>query len=331
MKVLVTGCNGHLGAAACADLDEHGFDVRGVDVQPPNNDKLADFHLLDLTAGQKASDTLASLLVGVDSVLHLAAIPVPRLGTPAAIFDLNCAATFRLFQACADHGIDQIVVASSINAIGYHFGRLGFEIDYLPVDEEHPKTTSDPYSFSKQVTEDIATYFARTANINSLCLRFGAGLQSLSMLREGLVPKLLRAREQMDRLAQMSATAAADQIRRLRHHHDDDRQHPDKESQLTADERSLMGLRHNVFSFIELAEACRAIRLALMHKIVGSQPMFVVDSRNTLNMPAQVLAQLMYPEVVVRAEFSENQSLVDWQRARSIGFESQVAAAELID
>ena len=59
--------------------------------------------------------------------------------------------------------------------------------------------------------------------------------------------------------------------------------------------------------------------------------MFVVDSRNTLNMPAQVLAQLMYPEVVVRAEFSENQSLVDWQRARSIGFESQVAAAELID
>lgn len=69
-----------------------------------------------------------------------------------------------------------------------------------------------------------------------------------------------------------------------------------------------MGLRHNFFSFFELAEACRAIRLALTHAAEGSQPMFIVNSRNALNMPAQVLARFMYPDVVVREELSENPS-----------------------
>ena len=34
-----------------------------------------------------------------------------------------------------------------------------------------------------------------------------------------------------------------------------------------------MGLRHNFFSFFELAEAYRAIRLALTHAAEGSQRM----------------------------------------------------------
>ena len=92
-----------------------------------------------------------------------------------------------------------------------------------------------------------------------------------------------------------------------------------------------MGLRHNFFSFFELAEACRAIRLALTHAAEGSQPMFIVNSRNALNMPAQVLARFMYPDVVVREELSGNQSLVDWKSATSIAFESQVGGAALID
>ncbi len=347
MRVLVTGCAGHLGAAACRDLHAHGIEVRGIDLHAPDSapesapepapnsapasaaDGIADFHLLDLTAGQDTSDRLADLLAGVDAVLHLAAIPVPRMGTPADIFDLNCGGTFRLFQACADHEIDRIVVASSINAIGYHFGRFAFEIDYLPVDERHPKTTSDPYSFSKQITEEIGPYFARTSGIHSLSLRFGAGLQDAETLRSNLVPKLIQAREQVEQLAQMPQAAARDELARWQRHHDEDRRRDDGESELTPAEKSLMNLRHNFFSFVELGEACRAIRLALMHNIQGSQSMFIVDRQNALSMPADRLSRVMYPDVDVRGSLQGNQSLVDWHAATSIGFESEISAAQL--
>ena len=57
--------------------------------------------------------------------------------------------------------MQHVVVASSINAIGYLFGTSSFENGYLPIDEDHPKTTTDAYSFRKQVTEDIGACFAR--------------------------------------------------------------------------------------------------------------------------------------------------------------------------
>ncbi len=74
----------------------------------------------------------------------------------------------------------RVGVASSINAIGYFFGTVPFELDYLPVDADHPRSTSDACSFSKQITEDIGAYFARREGIHNTCLRFGAGLSSLA-------------------------------------------------------------------------------------------------------------------------------------------------------
>lgn len=280
------------------------------------------------------SEALAGLLgdrtAPIEAVLHMAAIPVPRLGTPADIFDLNSAATFRLFQACADAGIPHLVVASSINAIGYYFSRLPFELDYLPVDEAHPKTTSDPYSFSKQITEEIAAYFARAAGITSRCLRFGAGLESIDQMQDGFGQRLRDARAQVEALSQAPAAAARAEVARMRHVYDEARR-LGRSSDLPAAERSLMGLRHNLFSFIELGEACRAIRLALTTPAEGATSMFIVDQHNGLGLEAQHLANVMYPDVGVRGSLGGDQSLIRWEAAATMGFESQVSAQVLLD
>ncbi len=76
MRILVTGCAGRLGKAAYADLLAHGMTVRGLDLRPAEQDGGMEFHTCDLTANT-ASASLATLLEGVDAVLHMAAIPVP--------------------------------------------------------------------------------------------------------------------------------------------------------------------------------------------------------------------------------------------------------------
>ena len=42
------------------------------------------------------------------------------------------------------------MVASSINAVGYFFGTVPFELDYLPADEDHVKHSSDAYDAERR-------------------------------------------------------------------------------------------------------------------------------------------------------------------------------------
>lgn len=93
VQILVIGCTGPAGTAACANLVAAGLGGGGIGVREPQADVGYDFRICDLTQ----EGALDSHLQDIDAVLHIAAIPNPRPGTPSAIFDLNCAGTFRLF------------------------------------------------------------------------------------------------------------------------------------------------------------------------------------------------------------------------------------------
>jgi nucleoside-diphosphate-sugar epimerase len=144
LKVLITGCAGKVGEAVTQHLLTNGFDVHGIDIADSFEGGI-DYRKCDLLD----ADDLKQHVEGVEAVLHLAAIPAPGRAPNAPIFQLNTAGTFNVFDACAQLDVSRVVAASSINAIGYFFGAVPFEIDYLPVDEDHPKLTSDAYSFSK--------------------------------------------------------------------------------------------------------------------------------------------------------------------------------------
>lgn len=332
LRILVTGCAGRVGSAAGADLIGAGHHVIGIDIREPDDDPPFDFRLCDLTQ----EGAIEPHLQGIDAVLHLAAIPAPRLGTPPAIFDLNCSGTFRLFQACADTDVHHVVVASSINAIGYFFGTVPFELDYLPADEDHPKSTSDAYSFSKQITEDIGAYFARREQISNACLRFGAGLAPLAELRLRMGEGLRSARALVEQLVAQTEDEARSEIHRMRSTYDEARRGRTFEgghrSTLPHAEQRLMSMRQNYFSFVELGEACRAMRLALTTAFEGHHTLFVVDRRNSLALPAQLLARLLYADVAPRCELLGNQALVDWRRATDLlSFDSQISATQVME
>ena len=89
-------------------------------------------------------------------------------------FDINVAGTYNLFEAAERAGIKRIAQASSINALGGYWGCDDRQFEYFPLDEAHPLHTTDAYSLSKQLVEEIAAYYWRRSGISSVSFRLPA-------------------------------------------------------------------------------------------------------------------------------------------------------------
>lgn len=319
--------------AVTAHLKDRGFDIRGIDIVDSFNGTI-DYRVCDLLDAESISPHLE----GVSAVLHLAAIAAPGRVPNARVFQVNTAGTFNVFDACAQHSISRVVVASSINAIGYFFGCVPFELDYLPIDVEHPKFTTDAYSFSKQVTEDIGAYFWRRDGVSNTCLRFGAGLRPIEELRASQGDSLRAVKVLVENLISIAPGESVREMQRIRDAYDSVRRARGYEKRdgrkwdLDPVEHRLMSLRHNYFSFVALEDACCAMELALTAEYEGSHPLLILDRNNTLMMDAAKLTELVYPDVRVHSPLKGSQSLVDWKKAVDlIDFETSISAASLFE
>ena len=182
-RIVVTGGSGKAGRAVVHDLVENGHDVVNVDVVPASPTE-APFLRADLTDYGEAIEALR----GADAVVHLAAIPAPRIRTVEQTFEINILSTYNVFSAAALLGLERVVWASSETVLGLPFGRLYArnlldpaaepghhpEPDYVPIDEAHPLRPHSSYSLSKVASEEMARQFARWTGIPFIGLRFSA-------------------------------------------------------------------------------------------------------------------------------------------------------------
>jgi len=182
-RIVVTGGSGKAGRAVVRDLVEHGHDVVNVDVAPAES-AVAPFLRADLT---DLGETIESLR-GSEVVIHLAAIPAPRIRTVEQTFEINMLSTYNVFSASTLLGLDRVVWASSETVVGLPFGRRHarnlldpaavpghhVEPDYAPVDERHQLRPHSSYSLSKVLSEEMANQFARWSRIPFIGLRFSA-------------------------------------------------------------------------------------------------------------------------------------------------------------
>lgn len=163
-RVVVTGGSGKAGRAVVADLTEHGFDVSSVDVaasrHPDDPTLVAD--LTDL--GQ----TIEALR-GADAVVHLAAVPAPRVVPEGETFRINMLSTYNVFSAAAHLELQRVVWASSETLIGIPFERAA--PSYAPIDEAHPRLPEFHYALSKLAGEVIAEQFSRWTGVPYVALR----------------------------------------------------------------------------------------------------------------------------------------------------------------
>lgn len=326
MRVLVTGATGSVGREVALLLVAHGHEVRVVGRRREAGLPGVDYRPCDVTDYATLKDAMRE----TEAIIHLAALPTPLHGPDEELFRINCAGSFNVYQAAAELGIRRVVSASSINAFGYHFGIKSFPIRYLPIDEAHPTCTTDSYSFSKQVLEEIAAYFWRREGISGCCLRlpwvvnptpdFLARLRgdiaaSLPTIREWM---LLPPEEGVRRAAGVLASKAKARAGRME-------EYPAGFSNVgTLEHAGIMGSYSNFFTQIDARDSAQAFEKALLAAYEGSHPLFVNDSLNRYLVDSCELARLFFPEAEVRPALSGAATLVSIDRARSfIGFEPE--------
>ena len=335
MRVLVTGGTGNVGPAAVRRLAEGGHEVTVAALDTGAEMEGVSYRHCDVTD----FDAVRSLAEGHGALVHLAAINNP-VGRPGHhVFGVNACSTFNVFEAAAEAGIERVVAASSINALGFFYGDRSPALPYLPVDEDVPGCATDAYSFSKQITERIADYFFDRDGISSALLRLPAVLRhdrvlaardrADAMPAAPLIEELLAMpdHERGERLDELHAKY--DRFRRA-HRLDkrSDMRFSDEELRtfdLSPGEYRLMHQAVNFFSYVDELDCAQAIERALTASFTGSHPLYISAARNRAGYPPAELAKLYRPAIPeIRSQTPGDDCLVSIDRARSlIGFDPQ--------
>ena len=149
LKVLVTGGAGFIGANLIKSLLSKGYDVLSMD----------DYSTGSVNNHQFGCKYLNHSIVNiteypdVDVVFHLAALAriIPSFDNPAKYFSVNAQGTLNLAKWCADNNIPIIYAGSS----SHHSGRF-----------------QNPYTFTKDIGEDVLTLFQKHYGLKCSIGRF---------------------------------------------------------------------------------------------------------------------------------------------------------------
>lgn len=278
-RIVVTGGSGKAGRAVVRDLAEHGHDVVNVDVVPGES-PVAPFLRADLT---DLGETIESLR-GAEVVIHLAAIPAPRIRTVEQTFEINMLSTYNVFSASTLLGLDRVVWASSETVVGLPFGRTHArnlldpaavpghhaQPDYAPIDEEHPLRPHSSYSLSKVLSEEMARQFARWSRIPFIGLRFSA-------IREPVEYESL----------------------------------PDSSRDPHAGEWNLWG-------YVDARDAAQACRLSLTAPVTEADIFMIAAGDTASDRPSAELMAECFPSVGLAKPIGEHETLLSIDKARLV-------------
>ncbi len=166
---LITGVGGFIGSSLARELLARGEQVRGVDnFATGRRENLAeisdriDFRetdILDL-------DAMHNACIGVDFVLHQAAIPsVPKsVLDPLGSNRANVDGTVNVLVAARDAKVKRVVYAASSSAYG--------DTPTLPKHEEMKPDPISPYAVAKLSSEQYMISFYRCYGLETVCLRY---------------------------------------------------------------------------------------------------------------------------------------------------------------
>jgi nucleoside-diphosphate-sugar epimerase len=331
MKVLVTGGIGNVGKALLERLVKNGWDVRVVDRKPEFEMAGIDYRVGDIT---KLED-MQEQVKGCDVIVHLAAIPSPTSVPPDELFRINVDGTYNVFEAAAGEGIKRIVQASSINALGCFWGNRDISPEYFPIDEEHPTGTTDVYSFSKELVEDIGAYYWRRNGISSVSMRF-PGVWSLARFSgEEAKARRRQLHEAVDDFAALSDAQRQKRLADIRKaslafRAAGNMEYPAARSGLHRSGYSDDPIfpvynndRYNFWAYVDDRDSAQAMEKGLTANFEGHHPLFINAAGNSLNYDSTTLVNLFFPETKTwKRPLKGAETLVSIDKARAlIGYE----------
>ena len=333
MKVLVTGGIGAVGKAVLERLLHNGWDVRVVDRKPEFEMAGIDYQVGDITN----YDDLRDKIRGCEAVVHLAAIANPMFVAPPELFHINVQGTYNVYEAAAAEGIKRIVQASSINAFGCFWGNRDIFPDYFPLDEEHPTATTDVYSFSKEVVEDIGAYYWRRKGISSVSLRFPGVWSRTRITSNDVKTHRQQVRAAIDEFAAQPEAQRKERLAAVRKSTAAFRgagnmEYPQAQHGLARSGFSDDPIwpiytfdRLNFWSYVDERDSAQSIEKGLTANYEGHHALFINARDNSLDYDSTTLVKLFFPEVKQwKSPLQGAQSLVSIDKARAlIGYEPE--------
>lgn len=156
--IFVTGGAGYIGSHTCVELLNAGYDVTVFDnfsnshpealgrVERITGKKL---HLLRGDIRDRTALVVALRESGASAVIHFAGLKAvgESVTQPLAYYDNNVAGTLRLLEAMGECGVKTLVFSSSATVYG--------DPIQLPITEDHPLSTTNPYGRTKLIIEEI--------------------------------------------------------------------------------------------------------------------------------------------------------------------------------
>ncbi len=176
MRILVTGGAGYIGSHTCVELLQAGYDVVVVDNLSNSKEdalrrveaiagKRVEFHQVDLLdeAGLEAVFARSP----VEAVVHFAGLKAvgESVAQPLRYYHNNVTGTLVLLEVMGAHGVKDIVFSSSCTVYG--------EPAKVPITEDFPLSTTNPYGRTKLIIEDILRdLYAADPSWNAALLRY---------------------------------------------------------------------------------------------------------------------------------------------------------------
>ena len=338
MNILVTGGLGSVGRPLVELLLSHGHNVKVIGRRPAAE---VETELIPGAAYASCDindfSSIRQQVRGMDTIIHLAAIPAPMMATGVEIFRINCAGAFNVYEAAAQEGIRRVVTASSINWLGFNFGLKSFPIQYFPLDEAHPNFTTDPYSFSKQVIEEVAAYYWRREGISGVCFRlpwvysaqgrgWGVGRDFFDRRQQAFIELLaLPEAEQIERVQQILQQRQAVRASRMTERPFDEGMREYYRERRTDPLRMLDFGFTDFWAIISGEDSARAFEKAMLAGYEGSHPLYVSEKVNSARVDSETLARLYFPDTRARKRpLVGMECLIRLDRARDlIDFEAE--------
>jgi len=155
-KIFVTGGAGYIGSHTCIELLEAGYEVRVYDNLSNSSreslrrvEQITNKSVEFIEGDIRDKEKLLESLKGCDAVIHFAGLKAvgESVEKPLKYYENNVCGSVTLLQAMDKLGIDAIVFSSSATVYG--------NPKYLPLDEKHPLSATNPYGRSKLMIEEI--------------------------------------------------------------------------------------------------------------------------------------------------------------------------------
>ncbi len=177
MAILVSGGAGYIGTHTCVELIKSGYKVIIADnfsnsseeairrVEKITGQKI-EYYNVDL-CNEKKTDELFAKNSDIEAVIHFAALKAvgESVSKPLEYYDNNLQSLLNVLKCMRKHGVKNIVFSSSATVYG--------DPASVPINEEFPLSTTNPYGTTKLFSERILTDIcAADKTLNVALLRY---------------------------------------------------------------------------------------------------------------------------------------------------------------